>query len=141
MQDIYKELALKLNTAHVLNFQAAGVNRDINFPGLNDETSANSRFIANQYDVLLLTLIHGSGLGTVAFTYFESDDGASWTEITSDTTLWRRTTPVGDSTALNHIHQYLGTKKYFRVTITPADFGATATLMSLIVCGPLRYGQ
>lgn len=141
MQDIYKELALKLNTAHVANFEATNVNRDINYAALNLATSANSRFIANQRDVLMLTAIHNAAVGTVAFTYFESIDGSSWTEITGDTTLWRRTTPVGDATGVNHIHQYLGTKKYFRVTINPDGFVAVATLMTFIICGPLRYGQ
>jgi hypothetical protein len=121
-------------------FQSSAVNFDFQFSDHQDDVDTVSSAFNTQEDILFLTLNYGSA-GTLAFTYFESDDGNTWAAITTDTTKWRRKQCHGNSNTYASIHQYLGTKDYFRITITPSGFSAAAPLVYGHLRGNKRLKQ
>jgi hypothetical protein len=130
--DLFGELDLTKPTQN-LTFEAAAVNFDFQFSDHQDDVDTVSSAVHDQSDYLFYLFAFGA-TGTIALTFFESDNGSDWDAITADTSKWRKKQGHGNSDTYASVVQYLGTKDYFRITITPSDFAAACP----IVYGHLR---
>lgn len=119
---------------YAASFQSSAVNFDTNYKTLMTLVSANASSFLTQNDILLFVFCYGA-TGTLAFTYFDSPDGTTWTA----------TTQVRSKLAHNQgadtygtLFQYMGNQPYFRITMTPTSFAAAAPLVYGTVYGNKR---
>lgn len=139
MIDAFAELDITLPT-YAPTYQSSPVSLVIDYVTLMSSVSLNASAFHKQEDILAFFATYGT-VGTNAFTIFESDTDSSYVEITSDTTKWRSKKMHGTTNTYGTIFQYLGTKKFCKITITPSTYSAAAPLVYGLVRGNKRLTQ